>query len=142
MYRPPLGEDSVGISAASVAEWLVDTAPAYINLINDGYDNVDFVETFDDGGQGQRVRPFGIMVSCWVGQRNPRCCWNLSLRDMQPHHVRAASGEHSVSVAMTFMWQTDHMRRSFVWQLVFNDILCSQSGPLCRALGVGTTPTL
>jgi hypothetical protein len=55
VYRLRPEEHISGIDAASVAQWLVDKAPAYINLINDGYDNVDFVETFDGGGQGQRV---------------------------------------------------------------------------------------
>ncbi len=55
VYRLRPEEHIIGIDAASVAQWLVDKAPAYINLINDGYDNVDFVETFDGGGQGQRV---------------------------------------------------------------------------------------
>ena len=56
MFQPqPGGEDATGIDAVAVAEWLVDRAPAYINLINDSYELVTFTETLDGTGQGQRV---------------------------------------------------------------------------------------
>ena len=48
-----------------VAEWLVDRAPAYINLINDSYETVTFTETLDGTGQGQRVGKYTqCVLSC------------------------------------------------------------------------------
>ena len=59
VYQPPPGEDTAGtsgIDAALVAEWLVDHAPAYINLVNDSFETVTFTEKLDDGSsQGQQV---------------------------------------------------------------------------------------
>ena len=56
MYQAqPGGEDATGIDPTAVAEWLVDIAPAYVNLINDSYETVTFTETLDGTGQGQRV---------------------------------------------------------------------------------------
>jgi len=94
----PGGEDATGIDAVAVAEWLVDIAPAYVNLINDSYETVTFTETLDGTGQGQRVSA-GFRVSTRmlaVRQSHQRLLRDGHLHGGPGRHRTRAAGERRV----------------------------------------------
>ena len=55
MYKSPATDSSLAPDAALVAQWVSSVAPVYLRLVNDGYDEVEFLEKLPDGSAGSKV---------------------------------------------------------------------------------------